>query len=778
MRPIDIIKTKNPAQLLAMILSDIHKEGPVNQEVLERLAYLKKYYPDLVFEQEAKLMYLLGLFYKTTEPNDLLSLAYRIFQDSILNQYKSILTPVQSTIQNEIEERKFYSFSAPTSTGKSHILRELILRISEDIVIVLPSRALISEYLITVRKIVEGYKEILVLQFIDDINTIKTRKRVFIITPERGSDLFRYRERFNIGLFIFDEAQISEEGVRGLTFDAFVRRTERTFPNAKKVFVHPFVENPEAQLTKHGFTESASAQVFRQSAVGKIFIEFDKRSRSFSFFSPYIDEAHLKKNKCDVSQDIVKEVVEAGGSVLVYVSKMFIYNRKYREVFAEYIKLCPILKDPRALSIIADVERLIGATDHESELVSLMRRGIVIHHGSVPLVVRYLIESFANEHFARICFATSTLAQGVNIPFDIVWIDNLRFYGTEENKTLALKNLIGRAGRTTGKPNSFDFGYVVVTSIKTFIERFAGRMTLNEVSVLESDEKDFGPDFQEFITAVKEGTIDEDYSLPKTKVQRLRNPEIHETLSYILDFVFKDGQLITGDDYQKLQEEERKALKKAFAKVFETSLKRNLGEGEMSILSTAISILLWQIQGKSFKTLLGLRFSYLTKRSEQREINRRFRAGQINALQRQQELEKLKVKFSPIPTQLPNNGISNISSFGNVSVKDLNYDLLVYDTYDYLDKVISFSLSDIYVAAFDQYFSVTGDVRAAAFVNFIRYGTSNPIEILLIRYGFSPENVTELATHVESITEEAVVFRTSISEVEDAFDRYLIEHYR
>jgi len=568
LRPTDIINTENPDQLLAVILSDIHKDGPVNQEMLEILAYLKRYHPDSVSPHEAKLMYLLGLFYKTTEPNDLLSLAYRIFQDSIINQYKSILTPVQSTIQNQIQERKFYSFSAPTSTGKSHILRELILKISEDIVIVLPSRALISEYLITVRKIVEGYKEILVLQFIDDINTIKTRKRVFIITPERGSDLFRYRGRFNIGLFIFDEAQISEEGVRGLTFDAFVRRAERTFPNAKKVFVHPFVENPEAQLIKHGFTESASAQVFRQSAVGKVFIAFDKSSRSFSFFSPYSDGAHLKKNKCQVSQDIVKEVLEAGGSVLIYVSKLFIYNRKYREIFAEYIKLCPVLEDPRALSIIADVERLIGATDHDSELVSLMRKGIVIHHGSVPLVVRYLIESFANEHFARICFATSTLAQGVNIPFDIVWIDNLRFYGTEENKTLALKNLIGRAGRTTGKPDSFDFGYVVITSIKTFIERFVGRMTLNEVSVLESEENEFGPDFQEFISAVKEGAIDEDYSLPKTKVERLRTAEIHGTLSDILDLIFKDGQLITGDDYHELENQERMALKKAFAHVF------------------------------------------------------------------------------------------------------------------------------------------------------------------------------------------------------------------
>lgn len=778
MKPANIIGAEDPAVLLAKVISEFHKEGPVNQESLETLSYLKKFHSDIVAPQESKLMYLLGLFYKTTEPKDLLSLAYSVFQDSIFDQFGSTLTPVQATIQNQIQERKFFSFSAPTSTGKSHILRELILKVTDDIVIVLPSRALISEYLITVRKIVEGYKDILVLQFVDNINTGKTKRRVYIITPERGGELFKYRGRFNIGVFIFDEAQISEEGVRGLTFDAFVRRTERNFPNAKKVFVHPFVENPEAQLTKHGFTDNSSSHVFNQSAVGKIFIEFDNKSQSFFFFSPYIDDSHLKKNKYEVSSDIVMEVLDSGGSILIYVSKQFIYDQRYLEVFTQYIERCPILEDPKALSIIAEVERLIGATGRNSELVNLMRKGIIIHHGSIPLVVRYLIESFANLHFARICFATSTLAQGVNIPFDLVWIDNLRFYGTEENKTLGLKNLIGRAGRTTGRMDSFDYGYVVVTNSKSFTNRFAGHTRLEELSVLENEDIEFSQDLEEFISAVKEGTIDEDYSLPETKTERLRSDEAHRTVEAILSLIFIGDRLITGDDYQVLDIQQRNSLKKAFARIFEISLGRELGSGEQSILSTAISVLLWQIQGKSFRTLLGLRFSYLAKRSEQREINRSFRSGEINFSQRKRDLQNLIVKFSPIATQLPSLGVHAVPRFRNVSVLDIDYDLLVYDTYDYLDKVISFSLSDVYVAAFAQYFTATGDTRASDFVNFIKYGTSDPIEILLIRYGFSPENVVELSSHIESISEEAVVFRPSVFEIANEFDRYLVEHYR
>jgi hypothetical protein len=39
----------------------------------------------------------------------------------------------------------------------------------------------------------------------------------------------------------------------------------------------------------------------------------------------------------------------------------------------------------------------------------MMKKGIVILHGSIPLRARFLIEQFINEGYAKICFATSTL---------------------------------------------------------------------------------------------------------------------------------------------------------------------------------------------------------------------------------------------------------------------------------------------------------------------------------------------------------------------------------
>jgi hypothetical protein len=59
------------------------------------------------------------------------------------------------------------------------------------------------------------------------------------------------------------------------------------------------------------------------------------------------------------------------------------------------------------------------------------------------------------------------------MPFDVVWINNFRFTGNEDQKKLSLKNLIGRAGRTTRAANNYDYGYVIINSANKirFIER-------------------------------------------------------------------------------------------------------------------------------------------------------------------------------------------------------------------------------------------------------------------------------------------------------------------
>ena len=177
----ELIEGEGAESILSEIICSMHVEGPVNPFHFEALAYLKRFHADVFNVYESRLISVMGLFYKTNEPSSLLEKVYSIYADTIENETGRKFTPVQASAYKNIEEKKYFSFSAPTSSGKSFLFRELIQKTTGDIVIVLPSRALIAEYMYVVCKLVSHDRSILVLQFVDNVNTSKTKRRIYII---------------------------------------------------------------------------------------------------------------------------------------------------------------------------------------------------------------------------------------------------------------------------------------------------------------------------------------------------------------------------------------------------------------------------------------------------------------------------------------------------------------------------------------------------------------------------------------------------------------------
>lgn len=82
----------------------------------------------------------------------------------------------------------------------------------------------------------------------------------------------------------------------------------------------------------------------------------------------------------------------------------------------------------------------------ESLEYKLLTKGIIIHHSKMPgLMSRCLVEA-VQAGIASIVVATSTLSEGVNLPFRTILVPSL-FRGQRRASTQELKNLIGRAGR-------------------------------------------------------------------------------------------------------------------------------------------------------------------------------------------------------------------------------------------------------------------------------------------------------------------------------------------
>ncbi|PLX69991.1 MAG: helicase [Denitrovibrio sp.] len=753
----------NDYSVLVNILNQIHIEGPVDLSILELLAHAKLNNPTKFKEFENELMYLLGSFYKTTEPETLRGKIYSVFLDAIKEDTGQLYTPVQASIFRNIYEKKYFSFSAPTSAGKSHLFRELIKNESGDIVIVLPSRALIAEYMNKVLEILENDHNVLVLQFIDVINKENTDRRIFIITPERGVELFKYINDLNIKLFLFDEAQISESGLRGLRFDAFVRRVDKLVPDAKKIFAHPFIANPEAQLNKHQFYSNSNAVNYKQVAVGKMFMKIS--DKGLSFFSPYDEMFNM-----EIEADIIEEILKNNGTLYVYVSKNKIYEGKYLIDFAKYIEMCPKITDINALKIIDTLKEYIGATDRTkySNLINQMKHGIVTHHGSMPLKARLLVEDFINNGYARICFATSTLTQGINMPFDIVLIDNFYFDGDDEAKALSMKNLIGRAGRTTQKKDVFDYGYVIVKekNMQTFKERYLGTPKLSNSSLLDDDFDDLQIDYVDIAKAIKDDSFDDDLQLTENQIERLTTDEVFKDVEFILDNLLKDNVPVTGASYYYIKNSVRTKIKTSFRNIFVSHLRRTeITRYEKEVLSASIPVLLWRIQGKSFKEIISLRLYYLARKQDEKEIIRKVKNGEIKNTEGEKEINKLMVRRSPRAFPLPNSQLISFNLFPRTKIKDIDYDTLVYDTYDYLDKVVSLSIADPICGALIKYYEKYKDNRALAMKNFVRYRTDDTKEIWLIRYGFGFDDIEWIKHYVDDIDENKIQFNYSVKEL-------------
>lgn len=92
----------------------------------------------------------------------------------------------------------------------------------------------------------------------------------------------------------------------------------------------------------------------------------------------------------------------------------------------------------------------------DSYELALLNRGIATSHGQMPQRLRRLMTDLIDRRICPITVATATLTEGVNLPFDLIFLTSLRrsFFDHDQNQltdspisTAEFRNLAGRAGR-------------------------------------------------------------------------------------------------------------------------------------------------------------------------------------------------------------------------------------------------------------------------------------------------------------------------------------------
>lgn len=162
-------------------------------------------------------------------------------------------------------------------------------------------------------------------------------------------------------------------------------------------------------------------------------------------------------------------------------------------------QVLPTFQPPEGMLGALFVEALAACVDYcgeDSYEVRLLKHGVATSHGQMPQRLRRLMVSLIDKKVCPITVATATLTEGVNLPFDIIFVTSLK-RSAYDNVSQApiitpitsaeFRNLAGRAGRPGATKGMEGLLLVALpTAISTTADR-QKNIQHNQMAALKSD---------------------------------------------------------------------------------------------------------------------------------------------------------------------------------------------------------------------------------------------------------------------------------------------------
>lgn len=442
----------------------------------------------------------------------------------------------QKEIFNKLEKERYFSYSGPTSMGKTFVIKMFIQKRIKDnerdnFVIVVPTKALISE--ITSELINElgeqlKNKNYKVINSWHEIQNEPKYNYIMIYTQERFlSHLLN--SKIQIGYVFIDEAhKMFYEDTRSVYFYKIIDILNG-YANIPKIFFSaPLIANPDEFLKLLPATLSKTYKVFEFSPVNqqKYIVDYDgKNIRIFNDLSSSFIEIYYDK---------------IDNFNLNYILKL-LGNQQKNLVYCENPKEAIDLAKDYALTLnkkeniqknnnIEKVKKYIKNEIHEQYfLVNLLDKGIAYHVGYVPNSIRKKIERLFREKEIDTIFCTSTLLEGINLPADNLFIPVKNNSKILKND-IDFKNLIGRVGRIKYNLSGNVFiipkdGVKTVTKCTKMIDSEIINRELSINKVLSEDRK------KDIVNNLKQG---------KTELIKVTNNTEYDFSRYIMNVLIDD----------------------------------------------------------------------------------------------------------------------------------------------------------------------------------------------------------------------------------------------
>lgn len=139
-----------------------------------------------------------------------------------------------------------------------------------------------------------------------------------------------------------------------------------------------------------------------------------------------------------------------GGPVLITVgTSINNFAKDYVALINDWQTMPRFFEADKAQNTAAYAEALKSCEDYfgeDSYELQLLKNGIVVHHGKLPAKMASTFTRLVESGCIRIVLATSTLSEGVNLPFETVLFPSLLNAGSPMSAQY-VRNAIGRAGR-------------------------------------------------------------------------------------------------------------------------------------------------------------------------------------------------------------------------------------------------------------------------------------------------------------------------------------------
>lgn len=624
---------------------------------------------------------------------------------------------------------------APTSYGKSELIIDKVLNnLDKKICILVPSKALLAQ---TKRRLIQ-HDEIC-----HSFQKIITHPELYkgtesnvlaVLTQERLQALLNKFPMCNFDYILVDEAHnIFSDDDRAKLLSQVLLISKKRNPDIIFNYFSPFISDISNLKLKYSDIMLKSQKITEQQKIEKFYIYNEKDNDKLILFDQCLGLSFTVNENLTLSTiDFIKTY--SGKKNILYINAPKSVEKFVLEFINELPEIADITNSKEYIAI-----KKYSHTDYN--LLKCLKKGVVYHHAGMPDIIKLYVEKlFSKNYNFKYIVTTSTLLEGVNIPADRMFLLDINKGNGHLTKS-QFKNLIGRVCRfgeifnkDTGdlkllRPDII-FIYNPIMRENTDITKYLKKVldlkdieddvknVLLENCQISAENRSELDSIIDHIENVEPNTI----SAPEANITRVHS--VIGKLCYkhnIHDFKIKDFEPILIENYNNLNitakidttSELIETIYNVFfvnVEIINENIKRFNNESARKFY---VVFLNWRSQGKSFNSLISHFTTYWNMhKNTQRYIYVGKRWGKI--------IKPGMYGFIPLHIDLQKESQQSLINIAILRIKEEQ---------DFVDNFLI------------KYIEVLNDLDLLEprLYNSIKYGSDNPINICLLKNGFSIE---------------------------------------